>query len=162
MDSNKSHNTSRTSTSRTTQQQNGGSSSSKVPHRKVVPFLLNFGIILTLFVTIIQIFDPTLDNHINTIQIQQNQMMIQQPPFTVPLHQHQSSEQKEQQQQQSINSKKNNNNNHNKNEQESDQNRVLQLLNMAGVTNLNSTQMELLPKWYDVRFYCVKKKDFCL
>lgn len=135
------------------------SSSGRNKRTKVLSNLFYVGIVLTLFLALIQVFDPTLDEHITTIRRQQlqqefynNNNLLQQNgnPFIIRRQSIQNN--------QEVIVEGNNNNDHNNNgnsynQKDGGRGRILQLLNEAGLYNVTSDQMEKLPSWNDVRIY---------
>lgn len=122
--------------------------------KRFITMLLNLGIIVTLFVALTQIFDPTLDEHVHIIQDKNQPVSFlfesqNNHPFAVLPK-------KKRRHRQQIHAKraldrlKNTKNRQMKQSLQED--RVLQLLDEAGVdlTSLNSTQLKQLPKWDNI------------
>lgn len=135
--------------------------------KRFVSIVLNLGIIVTGFIALIQIFDPTLDEHVHMIQDNKNQQSFvfnsdisNNHPFANIIkqqdkrkHHHEQLLRKKHQLDQMQ--QKNNNDNHNNQNQifkNFNEDRVLQLLDEAGfdLTSFNNTQLDQLPKWDDV------------
>jgi uncharacterized protein YpiB (UPF0302 family) len=128
--------------------------------------VFNIGIIVTLFIALIQIFDPTLDEHIHAIQ-DRNQ---QQPSFVLnfddnhnnhPFASILAKNKNKNHRRQQLRKKhafdqmnRQNRHHHVTNNQNLlvNSDRVLQLLDEAGfdLNTFNTTQLDHLPKWKEV------------
>lgn len=118
----------------------------KAATRRPIAITLNFGLSITVFLALIRVFDPSLDEHITTIQ---NKKEKNQQNFSVHLplpKKRDRTENNTNMLKESLQNKEGDSDVENMPPRD----RVLDLLEEAGLRNFTTDELRSLPKWSDV------------